>query len=99
MRGGARAHHGNSVPTGPSICEKTWYKCPDRLRPPRLSMNDRARQTIRYLCTRDGVKLAWAEAGAGPLLVKAPNWLTHLTYDLESPVWRHWIQFFSGHTR
>src|SRR5712691_5910227 len=53
------------------------------------------RQRIRYLRTPDGVKLAWAEAGAGPLLVKAANWLTHLEYDWESPVWRHWIRFLS----
>jgi pimeloyl-ACP methyl ester carboxylesterase/DNA-binding CsgD family transcriptional regulator len=28
-------------------------------------------------------------------LIKASNWLTHLEYDWESPVWRHWIHFFS----
>jgi len=55
------------------------------------------RQRIRYLRTPDGVKLAWAEAGSGPLLVKASNWLTHLEYDWESPVWQHWIRFFSDH--
>ena len=54
-------------------------------------------QRIRYLQTSDGVKLAWAEAGTGPVLVKAANWLTHLEYDLESPVWQHWIRFFAAH--
>jgi pimeloyl-ACP methyl ester carboxylesterase/DNA-binding CsgD family transcriptional regulator len=62
-------------------------------------MDDRIRQRTRYLVTPDGVKLAWAEAGTGPALVKASNWLTHLEYDLESPVWRHWIRFFAGHSR
>jgi pimeloyl-ACP methyl ester carboxylesterase/DNA-binding CsgD family transcriptional regulator len=58
----------------------------------------RATQRIRYLRTEDGVRLAWAEAGAaGPSLVKAANWLTHLEYEWESPVWRHWISFFSEH--
>ena len=57
------------------------------------------RQRIRYLRSRDGVKLAWAEAGSGPTLIRAASWLTHLEYDLESPVWRHWIRFFSAHTR
>jgi pimeloyl-ACP methyl ester carboxylesterase/DNA-binding CsgD family transcriptional regulator len=56
-------------------------------------------QRIRYLQTSDGVKLAWAEAGNGPVLVKAANWLTHLEYDWESPVWRHWIQFLTDHFR
>ncbi len=30
--------------------------------------------------------------GEGPVLVKAANWMTHLDYDLESPVWRHWLE-------
>ena len=56
-------------------------------------------QRIRYLRTKDGVQLAWAEAGSGPLLIKAANWLTHLDYDWDSPVWRHWIHFFCDHFR
>src|SRR5690606_5898156 len=32
-------------------------------------------------------------------LVKASNWLTHLEYDWESPVWRHWTRFFADHYR
>lgn len=55
------------------------------------------RQSIRYVRASDGVRLAWASAGSGPPLVKAANWLTHLQYDLESPVWRHWIEFFAEH--
>lgn len=62
-------------------------------------MNKQATQRIRYLRTRDGVQLAWAEAGAGPTLIKAANWMTHLEYEWESPVWRHWMRFFSGHFR
>jgi pimeloyl-ACP methyl ester carboxylesterase/DNA-binding CsgD family transcriptional regulator len=56
----------------------------------------RTRQSIRYLRTPDGVRLAWAESGRGPTLVKAANWLTHLELEWESPVWRHWIRFFAG---
>src|SRR5215208_2193661 len=59
----------------------------------------RPTQRIRYVRTPDGFQLAWAEAGAGPVLVKAANWLSHLEYDLESPVWRHWIRFFADHFR
>src|SRR5688500_20068389 len=57
------------------------------------------RQRIRFLRTEDGVRLAWAEAGSGPLLVKASNWMTHLEFEWESPVWRHWLRFFSDHFR
>ena len=62
-------------------------------------MEKRPRQRIRYLRTTDGVQLAWADASAGPLLVKAANWLTHLEYEWESPVWGHWLRFFCDHFR
>ena len=62
-------------------------------------MGQMSSQRIRYLRASDGVRLAWAEAGTGPVIVKAANWLTHLEYEWESPVWRHWMQFFSGHFR
>src|SRR5437870_10786955 len=62
-------------------------------------MERATRQRIRYLDTHDGVKLAWADAGSGPVLIKASNWLTHLEYEWESPVWRHWIRFFTEHFR
>jgi pimeloyl-ACP methyl ester carboxylesterase/DNA-binding CsgD family transcriptional regulator len=60
-------------------------------------MIKRTTQRIRYLRTADGVQLAWAEAGSGPTLIKAANWMTHLEYEWESPVWRHWMRFFSDH--
>jgi pimeloyl-ACP methyl ester carboxylesterase/DNA-binding CsgD family transcriptional regulator len=59
----------------------------------------RLRQKVHYATASDGVRLAWAESGSGPVVVKAANWLTHLEYEWESPVWRHWIQFFSAHSR
>lgn len=62
-------------------------------------MIKRATQRIRYVRTGDGVQVAWAEAGQGPLLIKAANWMTHLEYEWESPVWRHWIRFFTEHFR
>jgi pimeloyl-ACP methyl ester carboxylesterase/DNA-binding CsgD family transcriptional regulator len=55
------------------------------------------RQHIHIATTTDGVRLGWARAGSGPPLVRAANWLTHLRHDLESPVWRHWIEFLAGH--
>lgn len=54
-------------------------------------------QSIRLAKTPDGVTIAWAEVGTGPVLVKASNWLTHLQYDWDSPVWRHWIRFLAQH--
>jgi len=37
------------------------------------------------------VQLAYAVSGDGPPLVRVATWLTHLDYDWESPVWRHWL--------
>ncbi len=47
--------------------------------------------------TQDNVRLAWALSGSGPAMVKASHWITHLEYDWQSPVWRHWLEFFSRH--
>jgi pimeloyl-ACP methyl ester carboxylesterase len=48
-------------------------------------------QTIRFCLSPDGVRLAYAVVGEGPVLVKTANWLSHLEYDWNSPVWRHWM--------
>ena len=50
-------------------------------------------QQIRFCRARDGVRIAYATSGdaTGPALVKPANWLTHLDYDCNSPVWRHWV--------
>jgi pimeloyl-ACP methyl ester carboxylesterase/DNA-binding CsgD family transcriptional regulator len=57
------------------------------------------KQRIHFVRTNDQVDLAWSEAGRGMPLVKASNWLTHLEYDWESPVWRHWTRFLADHFR
>jgi len=49
----------------------------------------KASQAIRFCTTANGVRIAYATAGRGPALVKTANWLNHLEYDWESPVWRH----------
>jgi predicted ATPase/DNA-binding SARP family transcriptional activator/pimeloyl-ACP methyl ester carboxylesterase len=54
-------------------------------------------QQIRYCHTPDGVRLAYAMVGQGPPLVKAANWLSHLEYDWQSPVWRHWLEGLARH--
>ncbi|PYP78870.1 MAG: transcriptional regulator [Gemmatimonadetes bacterium] len=64
---------------------------------PRLP--DPLSQRIRFCTAADGVRIAYATSGAGPPLVKPANWITHLEYDWESPVWRHWLHELSrGHT-
>jgi pimeloyl-ACP methyl ester carboxylesterase/DNA-binding CsgD family transcriptional regulator len=53
------------------------------------------RHETRFCTAPDGVGLAYAIEGEGPPLVKASNWMTHLDYERESPVWRHWIRELS----
>ena len=53
-------------------------------------------QTIRFTRSADEVRLAYAESGAGAPLVKASNWLSHLEFDWQSPLWRHWFGFLSS---
>jgi DNA-binding SARP family transcriptional activator/pimeloyl-ACP methyl ester carboxylesterase len=54
-----------------------------------------ATQVVHRCSTSDGVRIAYATSGAGPPLVKASTWLTHLDYDWHSPVWRHWWEALS----
>ena len=52
-------------------------------------------QHVRFCSASDGTRLAYSMVGDGPPLVKAANWLNHLEFDFDSPVWRHWIAGFS----
>ncbi len=57
---------------------------------------DRARgawqdDEIRFSRGRDGARIAYAVHGSGPPLVVVSCWLSHLRYDWQSPVWRHFL--------
>jgi hypothetical protein len=52
-------------------------------------------QQIRFCTTADGVRLGYAIRGGGAPIVRVATWLTHLDFDLESPVWRHWVSEFA----
>jgi pimeloyl-ACP methyl ester carboxylesterase/DNA-binding CsgD family transcriptional regulator len=92
----SRFDHRYFVPYGLEFRSIACDKCPGKAdnRSPMSS-----RQQVRYVTAPDGTRLACAEAGSGPLLVKAANWLTHLEYEWESPIWKHWLQFFSERNR
>jgi len=56
-------------------------------------------QAVQFCRNRDGVRLAWSRVGTGPPVVKTGNWLTHIDYDWESPVWSHVLRWLArGHT-
>ncbi len=66
----------------------------------RLPATDvRSPQSVTFCRAEDGVHLAIACTGGGPPLVKAANWLNHIEFDRESPVWSPFIDMLSSHSR
>ena len=53
-------------------------------------------QEIRFCRAADGTRLAYAIHGSGPPLVVVSCWLSHLQYDWQSPVWRHFLDDLGG---
>lgn len=53
------------------------------------------RQEVQFCRSSDGVQLAWSRVGAGPPIVKTGNWLNHIEYDWESPVWSHVLRWLA----
>ena len=47
----------------------------------------RPHQEVTFCRTSDGVHLAIAAVGDGPPLIKTANWLTHIEFEWQSPVW------------
>jgi DNA-binding winged helix-turn-helix (wHTH) protein/alpha-beta hydrolase superfamily lysophospholipase len=45
------------------------------------------RQDITFCRSSDGVNLAIGRSGTGPVLLKTANWLNHLEFDWQSPIW------------
>lgn len=61
-----------------------------------MKASDALRQDISFVTSRDGTRIARASMGRGPTIVRAAHWLTHISRDLESPVWRHWLADLSS---
>lgn len=54
-------------------------------------------QEIYFCQAADGVQLAYSMIGQGPPLMKTGHWLTHLEFELESPIWRHLYRELARH--
>lgn len=48
-------------------------------------------QDVRFCRSADGTRLAYAVHGSGPPLLLTTCWLSHLEFDWQSPVWRHFL--------
>ena len=69
-------------PAGPCCCRIPGVTAPGAT----------SSQQIRFCTTEDGVRIAYAATGRGPVLVKTPNWLNHLELDPASPVWHAFME-------
>lgn len=67
----------------------------DSVQPPQSASH----QEIRYCRTRSGIQIAYAACGEGSTIVKTATWLSHLEYEWDSPIWRHWIEALSAGNR
>jgi pimeloyl-ACP methyl ester carboxylesterase len=54
-------------------------------------------QSIRFCKSHDGTRIAYATMGKGPPLVRAAHFLTHLEFELNSPVWAPWLAELSSY--
>jgi DNA-binding winged helix-turn-helix (wHTH) protein/pimeloyl-ACP methyl ester carboxylesterase len=66
-----------------------------KVRPPSPDLQ----HEIRFCTASDGVRIAYALAGQGLPLVKAANWLNHLEYDWQSPIWSHLLHALASEHR
>lgn len=56
-------------------------------------------QAIGFAASADGARIAYARSGAGPALLRAPHWMTHLEWDWRSLVYGPWIERLSSRYR
>jgi pimeloyl-ACP methyl ester carboxylesterase len=56
-------------------------------------------QEVHFCTAADGVRIAYAMAGRGAPLIKAANWLNHLEYDWQSPIWSHLLHALAAEYR
>jgi pimeloyl-ACP methyl ester carboxylesterase/DNA-binding CsgD family transcriptional regulator len=56
-------------------------------------------QSIRFCSASDGTRIAVASCGEGPVILRAAHWMSHVDYDVQSPVWRPWLEALSAHNR
>ena len=56
-----------------------------------VAASGEAVQDIRFARSADGVGIAYAVHGSGPPLLIDACWLSHLQFDWQSPVWRHYL--------
>jgi len=54
--------------------------------------------SVRFCTSPDDVRLAFTSIGAGPPVVRAAYWLTHIEHDANSIIWGPWLREFARRT-
>jgi len=67
--------------------------------PSELSAPAVRNQEVTFCRTSEGINLALATVGVGVPLIKVANWLTHIEYDWESPIWSPLLQHLAERCR
>jgi DNA-binding winged helix-turn-helix (wHTH) protein len=67
--------------------------------PSALAARSPLRQEIHFCTASDGARIAYAAVGDGPPIIKAGNWLNHLEYDWENPIWSHLLHKIAATNR
>ena len=57
------------------------------------------KQNIKQTASFDGTKIAYADVGEGPPLVKTATYITHLEHDWDNPVWKPFLKALSRYNR
>jgi pimeloyl-ACP methyl ester carboxylesterase/DNA-binding CsgD family transcriptional regulator len=52
-------------------------------------------QQIRFCKSRDGIQIAYATCGAGPVLMWAQHWVHNLELDWDNSIWRPWLTWLT----
>ena len=64
---------------------------------PPPSQRRKAAHRVSFTTGFDATRIAYAIAGNGPPLVKVGNYMGHVEYDWDSPVWAHWLEELTRH--
>ncbi|MGI9483214.1 MAG: alpha/beta fold hydrolase [Hyphomicrobiales bacterium] len=76
---------------------RVWQWTPDAKAGGPAEPEPDVKQRIQFCFAPDGVQLAFATAGTGDPVFKAPNWLNHTEYEWRDPVWGPFLTEFARH--
>jgi pimeloyl-ACP methyl ester carboxylesterase/DNA-binding SARP family transcriptional activator len=94
-----RARKRAMEPSASQPAQERLDAAPAELSPARPQPHRSMARDSRFCTTEDGVRIAYAALGGGPPIVKAATWMSHLQFDLESPIWQHWIEELGAQNR